>query len=388
MEENKNGLSSLEEILKNTVKAIETSKEQIFVISENAREEKEKIAEQLKKYNQEILEVIDLVDELELKCRAARKELANVSKNFKIHSEGKIQETYEITSNLQIDLNVAMERESFIQDLRKDLQLRAKNIDLTIERANVLITQVSVVYDYLTNEVSNITHLVDSTKEQKLIGYKTILVQEEEKKRIARDIHDGPAQSMANLVLRAEITERLFDNQDIDMARKELKDIKKIVKQNLADVRKIIFDLRPMALDDLGLFPTLKKYIPELMERQGLDINFKIKGKERRFDSSIEIAMFRLIQESINNVISHAKTSKAKVHIEITDSYINVKITDNGKGFNVEEVLKKKEHFGIIGMKERTELFNGELTIESSVENGTKVNIQIPLNERGEIDGR
>lgn len=387
MGEAKSEISSLEDILEETVKAIELSKEQIFVIYENARTEKEKLIEQLEKYNQEILEVIDLVDNLELKCKQARKELAYVSKNFKIHSEEKIQETYEITNNMQINLNVAKERENLIQDLRKELQLRTKNIDFTIERAEQLITQVSVVYDYLTNEISNVTQMVESSKEYQLIGYKTIQVQEEEKKRIAREIHDGPAQSMANVVLRAEITERLINNQDLEMAKRELKDLKKMVKQNLADVRQIIFDLRPMALDDLGLFPTLKKIIPEYKKRENVDVQLKIIGKENRFSSPLEIALFRLIQEGLNNVVRHAKADCAKVYFEITDTYIKVEISDNGKGFK-EEILKEKEHFGLIGMKERVELFNGEFDLKSITKKGTKINIKIPLNESGEIDGK
>ena len=207
---------------------------------------------QLSKINAEIQQVILLVDKLELEYRKSRVRLANVSKNFQIYSELNIQKAYEDTNKLQVDLLLARERESNLRVQRNDLQIRIKNIEFTIEKANNLITQVSVIYDYLKNDVSKMTEIMVSSQLHQMIGFKIIQAQEEEKKRIAREIHDGPAQSMANVVLRTEITERLIDQKQFDQAKQELKDLKKVVRQNLADVRQIIFDLRPMVLDDLG----------------------------------------------------------------------------------------------------------------------------------------
>lgn len=375
-------MSSLQNILDHTVETIKSSKEEIYVIYENTRAERDKLLLELEKYNKEIVEVIDSADDLEVKCKIARKKLAHVHKNFGSHNEEDIQMTYEKVSELHIELSLVKEREKFLQNMRNDLQQRIKNINITVERSELLITQISVVYSYLNNEVSDsMNQIVETNKEQQLIGYKTIIVHEDEKKRIARDIHDGPAQSMANVVLRAEITERLIANEDFNMAKSELKDLKKMVKQNLADVRQIIFDLRPSALDDLGLFPTLKKYIPEVMKRKNIDIEFKIIGTEKRLSSPLEIAAFRLIQEGLNNVIRHAKADKVKVCIQITDIDMEISIFDNGIGFNTEEVKNIKEHFGLLGMKERVELFKGDLNIESNIGKGTKITFKIPINE-------
>ncbi len=375
-------VSSLEKVLTNTIIAIEKSKEQIFEISENARLELGKITEQLTKVNKEINLVINQVDNLDMEYKKSRVRLATVSKNFKLYSEENIQKAYEETNKYQVDLLLAREKESNLQVLRNDLQLRIKNIEFTIERADILITQVSVIHDYLKNDVNKITEIMESSQLHQMIGIRIIQAQEEEKKRIAREIHDGPAQSMANVVLRTEITERLIDNQQVDLAKQELKDLKKIVRQNLADVRQIIFNLRPMVLDDLGLFPTLRKYIPEVAKRENLNIQLNISGKESRLSSPVEVAIFRLIQELINNVIKHAEATIASVNIEVSDKYIKVNVEDNGKGFIEEEVMNNSNHFGLIGLKERVQLFDGNYEIKSSIDMGTIISFKIPVIER------
>lgn len=377
-------ISSLESILHKTIKTIETSKEQIFEISENARTELEKIVLQLSKINAEIQQVILLVDKLELEYRKSRVRLANVSKNFKLYTEVNIQSAYEETNRLQVELLLARERESNLRVQRNDLQIRIKNIEFTIEKATTLMTQVSVIYDYLKNDVSKMTEIMVSSQLHQMIGFKIIQAQEEEKKRIAREIHDGPAQSMANVVLRTEITERLIDQKQFDQAKQELKDLKKVVRQNLADVRQIIFDLRPMVLDDLGLFPTLRRFIPEVARRENLIIQLNISGKERRLSSPIEVALFRLIQELLNNVIKHANATDVIVNIEANEKYIKTTVEDNGQGFIEEEVISNKDRFGLIGLKERVQQLDGKYEINSEINVGTIISFEIPINESEE----
>ncbi len=377
-------VSSLEKILTNTISAIEKSKEQIFEISESARLELIKISEQLEEVVKEINIIIDKVDSLEIEYKKSRGRLAYVSKNFKLYSEKDIQKAYEETNKFQMDLMIIKEREANLQATRNGLQLRIKNIEFTLEKANILSTQVSVVYDYLKNDINMISEIKESSQLHQMIGIRIIQAQEEEKKRIAREIHDGPAQSMANVVLRADIIEKLIDLQNIDSAKEELNDLKLIVRQNLAAVRRIIYDLRPMALDDLGLFPTLRKYIPEIAKRGNLDIQLNILGKEKRLLPPLEVALFRLIQELINNVIKHAEATNIIVNIKINDEYIKIVVEDNGKGFIEEEVTNNSNHFGLIGLKERVKLFEGKYEINSEVNKGTVVAFEIPM-IKGEI---
>lgn len=377
-------VTSLERILERTITTIEASKKQIFELAEDARTEKENILKKLSMINDQIGVIIGEVDSVEGRYNSSRKWLVNVSKNFKTYAESDIQKAYEEANKLQLDLFILREKELNLKNQRHDLQLRLKNIETTIVRAEMLITQVSVVADYLANDISKMSEVMESAKFRQMFGLKIIQAQEEERKRVARDIHDGPAQSMANVVLRTEIAERLLNNNQIDTAIKELKDLKAMVRDSLADVRQIIFDLRPMALDDLGLLPTLRKYTQEVAKRENLRIDLKFIGKEKRLSSSMEVAIFRLIQEILNNVVKHAKATLVQAIVEYTDQFIKVVIQDNGVGFIEEEVLKSNNSFGLMGMNERIQLLEGEFDIHSVKSNGTTVIFKIPINEGGE----
>lgn len=385
MKKNEIDVTALDKILSKTVEVIEKSKNQIFEIAEEARTEKERLIIKLEKINEEIKQIIDEVDELEGKYNRSRKWLVKVSQNFKSYSEKDIQKAYEEANQLQVNLFIARERELNFKTTRNEMQLRLKTIELTIERAEVLVTQIGVVFDYLTNDIAKMSELVESAKMKQMFGLKIIQAQEEERKRVARDIHDGPAQSMANVVLRTEIAERLMSHQQEELARQELKDLKKMVRRSLADVRQIIFDLRPMALDDLGLIPTLRKFIPEIAKRENIEIELVLNGIERRLASGMEVAIFRMFQEILTNVIKHAKATLAIANIEYADKYLRVSVQDNGVGFIEEEVIKNKNHFGLMGMKERIELLEGELEIQSEIDKGTTVTFTIPTKESGEL---
>lgn len=377
-------ISSLEEVFNRVINAVENSKEQIYQITEEAGTEKENILIKLKNISQEIDQVIKDVDESEKKYDESRRQLVKVSKNFQKFSEKDIQQAYETAYKNQIDLFILRERELNLKTRRNELQLRLKNLELTMEKAKNLITQVNIVFDYLTNDINKMSDIVESVKIRQMFGLKVIQAQEEERKRVARDIHDGPAQSMANIVIRTEIAERLMNNHNIELAIQELKDLKTMIRKSLTDVRQIIFDLRPMALDDLGLLPTVKKFIPELAKREDLKIKLNISGRERRLAPGMEVAIFRLIQEILNNVVKHAKATFVQANIEYGDEFILVNVRDNGIGFKQEEVIKNKNFLGLMGMKERLEMLEGTFDIDSVKNTGTTITFKIPINESGE----
>ena len=377
-------ISSLEEVFNRVINAVENSKEQIYQITEEAGTEKENILIKLKNISQEIDQVIKDVDESEKKYDESRRQLVKVSKNFQKFSEKDIQQAYETAYKNQIDLFILRERELNLKTRRNELQLRLKNLELTMEKAKNLITQVNIVFDYLTNDINKMSDIVESVKIRQMFGLKVIQAQEEERKRVARDIHDGQAQSMANIVIRTEIAERLMNNHNIELAIQELKDLKTMIRKSLTDVRQIIFDLRPMALDDLGLLPTVKKFIPELAKREDLKIKLNISGRERRLAPGMEVAIFRLIQEILNNVVKHAKATFVQANIEYGDEFILVNVRDNGIGFKQEEVIKNKNFLGLMGMKERLEMLEGTFDIDSVKNTGTTITFKIPINESGE----
>lgn len=150
----------------------------------------------------------------------------------------------------------------------------------------------------------------------------------------------------------------------------------------MQDIRRIIFNLRPMTLDDLGLVPTLKRYIEEFKAREGQEVNLEVRGEERRLDITYEVALFRLVQESLNNARKHAQAKKLTVKIHTTRQQISVEIADDGRGFDLKKVLSEnagKESFGLLSMKEKIELLKGELDIDSTLGKGTRIIASIPL---------
>jgi two-component system sensor histidine kinase DegS len=205
-----------------------------------------------------------------------------------------------------------------------------------------------------------------------------IETQEQERQRLVRQLHDGPAQSLTNLILQAEICERLFDN-DAKRARTELTNLKTAVTGTFQKVRDFMFDLRPMMLDDLGLVPTLKRYVDTFSEKNSVPIALTVTGNERRFTHYKEMALFRIVQDLLSNVRQHAHASRAQVLLDITEDVVRVTVEDNGSGFDVAEALAAKKGIGLSTLRERVEMMGGQVQIDSAPGRGTKVSLGLPL---------
>jgi len=210
---------------------------------------------------------------------------------------------------------------------------------------------------------------------------RVIKAQEEERRRVARDIHDGPAQMMANAILQLEIVERLI-SEDPPRALEEIRDLRKAITECLREIRRIIFDLRPMMLDDLGLAPALRRYVSDFSQRHGLPVEMNVLGKETRLDPVVELVLFRIVQEALNNARKHALASKVVVTLGYGVSAVGASIEDNGKGFDLAAVSRgvgRSEKLGIAGMKERAKLLGGSLDIDTALGRGTRVAVRIPI---------
>lgn len=202
---------------------------------------------------------------------------------------------------------------------------------------------------------------------------------EDERMRIARDVHDGPAQLLANLVLKAEIVERVFD-LDREAAMAELADFKATVRVALEETRKLIFDLRPMTLDDLGLVPTVRKFVVDFERNSGIRTRLNVVGAERRLPRDVEGTLFRIVQEALTNARRHSGADAIEVTIMITPQRVVASVRDNGRGFDVAEAQARAERsrrLGLVSMRERAGLENGVLDITSVPGHGTQVRVSI-----------
>lgn len=274
-------------------------------------------------------------------------------------------------------------RDSLIMT-RDELEVGLKNSFELYKKAENLNKKMNVVSKYLMGNIDNIAYTVDKLNEKYILGIKIIEAQEEERLRLAREIHDGPAQSLASIIIKAELCERLIE-KDIPKTKQEIIKLQSLTRHTLDNVRNVIYELRPMSLDDLGLIPTLERYIDDFKIENNIYINLIVIEKIRELDSAVEVNLFRIIQEALNNIKKHASASEAKIIIHQSTSKINVMISDDGVGFNAEDYLNSygniNRGFGLISIKERAELLGGSLDIKSSKKQGTKLNIEIPMGE-------
>lgn len=222
---------------------------------------------------------------------------------------------------------------------------------------------------------------LETAQQGRGLGLHAIRVQEEERRHLAREIHDGPAQLLNSVVLRIDVCHRLID-QDPERLKHELGQLKELVRLSIQDVRKIIFDLRPMALDDLGLVPALRQYMKDYQARTGIETDFAFYGNDRRYHPAFEVALFRLCQEGLTNVAKHAGAARVWVTVETTGGReIKLSIKDDGVGFDPDQVQPGAggSKFGLVGMRERAELLSGTMEIQSAPGRGTKLTFLFPL---------
>ncbi len=212
-------------------------------------------------------------------------------------------------------------------------------------------------------------------------------IQEEERKRIARELHDETTQSLAALAANLEAI--LLNPALVDKELKvKLKSLQNLAVSTIDGAHKLIYELRPTMLDDLGLVSAVRAYAKQEFKKTNIALNLKIFGKEKRLSPQLENTLYRVIQEAINNITRHSHAHQCNITIKYKLKTIRVNIEDNGQGFNVRETFDLRDGLkglGILGMKERIELVNGNLDISSRLNGeGTVINIEIPIINGGE----
>jgi len=204
--------------------------------------------------------------------------------------------------------------------------------------------------------------------------------QEEERKRIARELHDDTAQVLGSLSRQLDN----FIRKKHGFAPSEvlfLKDLQAQLNRGVQGVHRFVQTLRPSLLDDLGLIPALRSLVKGLQESDGIGTDLKVLGGEKRFSSEVELLLFRIIQEALNNIRRHAQASEAQVVVEFAEDRIKVTISDNGRGFElsgrVDDLLRSGK-LGLAGMQERARLLGGTIEVQSTPGKGTTLIVEVP----------
>ncbi|MFZ5898718.1 MAG: histidine kinase [Bacillota bacterium] len=373
---------NLDSIVSRTLQAIEDSKKEIFAIVARAQAETQELKAKLNAIAEEKAALRHKIDELAEKDYEARLMLMEVSKDFRHYSEEDIRRAYEQAQKLQIEL-IELRANYQVTSYRYEELLKGiERVKESQEKAERLMSQVGVVLNYMNNEFQDLSDRLDEVNQFQKLRLKVIEAQEEERKRVAREIHDGPAQSMANIVMRADYCARLID-KDPSQLRSELKGLQDLVRASLDDVRKIIFDLRPMVLDDLGLAPALKRFIEQYSKQYDIKTDLAFHGKNERLGQIVEVALFRIIQEALNNVAKHARATHVLVKVEVSPEKISVMVKDDGKGFDVDKIRPgDKGGYGLVGIRERVQILQGHLSVISKPGHGTTIKVVVPVQNR------
>ncbi|MHB8779675.1 MAG: sensor histidine kinase [Anaerolineales bacterium] len=230
---------------------------------------------------------------------------------------------------------------------------------------------------HLQNELTEMARKVQAAQEglHDYIGAITY-AQEEERLRLARELHDDTIQSVIALKQRMQLTEKLVKDQK---GKQSLQELEGLAEQTVENLRRIIRALRPIYLEDLGLVTALEMLA---RETKTLQVDFHHTGHEQRLERDVELALYRIVQEALSNVVRHANASRATLNINFSEREIKLGVSDDGIGFVMPKSptdFAPSGHFGLLGMKERSELIGGRLEVQSESGKGTRLSIRIPI---------
>lgn len=265
-----------------------------------------------------------------------------------------------------------------LEELRAALD-RQENGKIVIPES-LLIQLDPEIHQVVTTIQSMVVGLERRTLQLRALSERAINVQEEERNRIARNLHDDTAQAMSMIIIHLEQLESLIPEQETVLASR-LAEARRLAVAALDDIRKIIWDLRPSILDDLGLVPAIRWYARFALEPSGITVDFDL-GEIDRSNPHLETLLFRVTQEAVSNILRHAHAKHVSIRLYQKHQQIWLEIEDDGLGFDVsrtvgEAVFQKK--LGLLGIQERVSLVGGEVNIQSTPGRGVYMQVCVPI---------
>jgi signal transduction histidine kinase len=284
-----------------------------------------------------------------------------------------IEETHRGALEANVELKVMVGRLTQRTD-----ELATANSELQRE-----IAQRKAVEDSLRTSEATSHRLLEKSRlmqeELRLLSHRLLSVQEEERKRISRELHDVIGQTLAGINLRLATLKSQTTAHAKELHRK-IAVTQRLVEKSVAIVHRFARDLRPAVLDDLGLIPALQSCIKSYQQETGLRVTFNAYAGVEKQDSAVRTVLYRVVQEALSNVARHAKASHVSVRILSRKGAVAMEITDNGQGFAVEGALfaKTSKRLGLLGMRERVEMVGGTFCVESAPGQETTIRAEIP----------
>ncbi len=222
-----------------------------------------------------------------------------------------------------------------------------------------------------------VTRIEGDSQRLHLQSGKILMAQEEERKRVARELHDEAAQSLTSILVRLRLLER---SQDVEEAHREVQELRKLTSNTLDEIRRIALQLRPKILDDLGLESALSWQVENYSRAYATQINLQVTGLEGRLPSDLELVLYRVVQEALTNVAKYAHAKHISITLTGDKNNLELKVSDDGEGFEASMLPVDAPHgLGLLGMRERLMMVGGKLTVSSEPGKGTQIIAQIPL---------
>jgi two-component system sensor histidine kinase UhpB len=263
-----------------------------------------------------------------------------------------------------------------------DHSARASLVPFTDPDVAGLVLDVNALWDRLEADAATIREKTDQAER---LAAQVIMAQEEERRRVARELHDEAGQALTAVIIGLErglasMPEAYSDDLPVQ-PRQLISDLRDLAAQTLDEVRKLALELRPSVLDDLGLVAALRQYVRSTEERSGLAVQLTVVGLDEGADSrlppEVETALFRIAQEALTNAIRHARARSAQVRLTRAPSVVRLEVRDDGIGIGTLP-SSEGEHRGLFGMRERARILGGELHVAAVSPRGTLVQASIP----------
>ena len=366
------GSPLLQRAVEYAVSAISDSLDQVLDISESTAEQVAYLEQEHTTLKLQVQKAIAGVEQIEKAYREARNHLVEVNRNMRQNNEQSMQAAYSAAERLQVSLGQMREREVQLKLRRDDVARRLKALRRVAQQAEVLTIKFQQMSIYLRQEYESAARAESASEEQSLIGLKLLQLQEEERRQLAERLHDNVMQAMASLAMRAQ------------SARYETLAIRELMRTSfpeiVAELRQVVFDLRPPLLDDLGLVPTLRRYLGEWGTFHNKLHDLVLIGIETPLSPTEKVTLFRVVQEGLRNIREHAPAAeRVTVRVIFSEFTVGIEIQNAYTGepdVNFESYAQTGR-MGLTLCRQRLAALGGGVALASVVE-GVILRLSIP----------
>lgn len=327
----------------------------------------------------------EIVRKIVENIKDSRQQLFFVIEDLKKDYEMQVLEFHQISKQIDEGYKTytkEIEKEKKLRRKRDDLEIKLKETLKIIETTEIMAQQINVAMKYLKKDLSNSmgedqVRILDISQRLDILK-----AQEAERARIGREIHDGPAQHMANTLMMVDFCKNVI-NKDMKAGMEELEALKQNVKVALKEVRRILFDLKPIELEELGLNQAIEELIENITVDTQLQVVKNFNEIKEEIEPMIQVVIYRMIQEIFNNIRKHSKATRVSIQIDSAVDTLVIIVSDNGIGFDVKKVLyqmdTERRSYGLVGIQERVRQVGGSIEIRSDSDEGTVYYIKIPI---------